>query len=123
MPGSPAVGLVPMRYLGRGSFATAYAAAKPTGGTLVIKLFRVGASGARALQCEQQTLLHLAERNVTGVTTLVGSAAYPPRLAAAEPTVLVLEPEGITLERVVRNWQRTTTYRLTRMALHCTITT
>ena len=116
MPGSPGDGLVPIRYLGRGSFATAYAAAKPTGdGFLVIKLFRVGASGACALQCEQQTLLHLAEHNIKGVTTLVGSAAYPSRLEAAEPTALVLEPEGVTLERVVRNKQRTTKYRLTRM--------
>jgi len=129
MPHSPEVGLVPMRYLGRGSFATAYAATKPGGeGTFVIKLFRVDASGARALQCEQQTLLHLGELNIQGVTKLVGSVAYPPQQAAPavaaavapSPTVLVLEPEGVTVDRVVRNWQRATNYRLTRTLSHCT---
>ena len=129
MPGNPNVGLLPVRFLGRGSFATAYAAIKPgSEDTVVIKVFRGGANGALALQCEQQTLSHLKEVNIKGVTKLVGSVAYPPQsqvAAAAEAalaplsTMLVLEPEGVTLDRVVRDRQRNTNYRLTCMLSLC----
>ncbi len=122
MPHAPGVGLVPTRYLGRGTFATAYAAAKPAGDdTVVIKLFRGDASGARALLCEQEILQHLEECKVQGITKLVGRVAYQPGAPAIQatpaPAVLVLEPEGVTLDRVVRNRQRDTNYRLTCMPL------
>jgi hypothetical protein len=119
------VGLVPLRYLGRGSFATAYAATAPDDErTVVIKLFRSDAVGAAALNREEKTLQELRKRNIKGITNLVGSVVYPPPPAAPAglagavpqlyPTVLVLEPEGVTVERVVRDWQRDTHYRMTR---------
>jgi len=135
MPGRAGIGLVPQRYLGRGSFATAYAATTPDNErTVVIKLFRSDAVGAAALNREEKTLEALCKDNIKGITKLVGSVAYPPPPAAAAPaaaglaaaavpqllypTVLVLEPEGVTVERVVRDWQRDTQYRFTR-ALSC----
>ena len=92
--------LVPNRYLGRGTFATAYAAVKEPvdGSTYIVKLYR--AQHAGALAHEQQMLQHLNLRNVKGVTKFICSAKYPP--AAATPTVLVLQPEGITVERALR---------------------
>ncbi len=116
MPDVPGVGLVPQRHLGRGSFATAYAATSPQKEhTVVIKLFRSDEAGAAALRCEEATLKKLREHNVKGVTTLVGAVRYPP--TQLQPTVLVLQPEGVTVERVLCGGN--SSYRLARAFSGC----
>lgn len=98
MPGHANVGLLPERFLGRGAHATAYAA--PVDGdhrTIVIKLFRH--DSGQAFATEIRVLQSLNEANIEGITRLLGSAAYPPTLVV--PNVLLLEPEGVTLERAL----------------------
>lgn len=116
MPDMPGVGLVPQRHLGRGSFATAYAATSlQKEHTVVIKLFRSDEAGAAALCCEEATLKKLREHNVKGVTTLVGAVRYPP--TQLQPTVLVVQPEGVTVERVLCGGN--SSYRLARAFSGC----
>ena len=91
---------VPSQHLGRGSFATVYAALAPAGGVVAIKLFRA-AVGHTALEHEESVLKQLAKENVQGITRLLGKVNYP--AAEAHATALVVQPVGVTLCAVVEH--------------------
>lgn len=91
---------VPSQHLGRGNFATVYAALAPAGGMVAIKLFRA-AVGHTALEHEESVLKQLAKGNVQGVPRLLGKINY--LAAEAHATALVMQPVGVTLRAVVEH--------------------